>query len=128
MNKNIIGFEALAITDIDQVGGKNASLGEMIANLTQSGVQVPGGFATTAAAFQQFLQQNGLAAKINSALSELDIEDIKALAETGKKIRQWVVDTPLPADLQADIRAAYADIERTASNGYCSCGKVISHS
>jgi pyruvate,water dikinase len=89
------------------VGGKNASLGEMISQLAASGVRVPGGFATTAHAFRQFLQQSGLAAKINARLAALDIDDVRALAQAGTEIRQWVVDTPFPADLEAAVRAEF---------------------
>ncbi len=103
----VLPFEQLRMTDVESVGGKNASLGEMISQLAASGVRVPGGFATTAHAFRQFLQQSGLAAKINARLAALDIDDVRALAQAGTEIRQWVVDTPFPADLEAAVRAEF---------------------
>ena len=95
----VIWFENLRMTDVERVGGKNASLGEMISQLAHSGVRVPGGFATTADAYRDFLQHNGLADRINTALSKLDIDDVTELARVGKEIRQWIIDTPFPAKL-----------------------------
>lgn len=92
---------------VDQVGGKNASLGEMYRQLNQSGVLVPNGFATTADAFREFLDQNHLADKINQSLQQLDVDDVTALAQMGKTIRQWVVDTPFPSALELAITTAY---------------------
>lgn len=103
----VIWFEKLRMTDVEEVGGKNASLGEMISQLAGSGVRVPGGFATTAQAYRDFLQHNGLADKINAALAKLDIEDVSELARIGKEIRQWIIDTPFPAKLDADIKEAW---------------------
>ncbi|POA97914.1 phosphoenolpyruvate synthase [Chromobacterium sinusclupearum] len=103
----VIWFEKLRMTDVEEVGGKNASLGEMISQLAGSGVRVPGGFATTAQAYRDFLQHNGLAGKINAALAKLDIEDVSELARIGKEIRQWIIDTPFPAKLDADIKEAW---------------------
>jgi len=100
-------FEHLRMTDVEAVGGKNASLGEMISQLAASGVRVPGGFATTAYAFRRFLKQGGLDARIADKLATLDTDDVRALAEAGAQIRQWVVDTPLPADLEAAIREQF---------------------
>jgi pyruvate,water dikinase len=96
------------MTDVEQVGGKNASLGEMITQLSDAGVRVPGGFATTAAAFRDFLRESGLTAKIDASLEKLDTEDLQALTETGKRIRQWVIDAPLTPRLLKDISEAYA--------------------
>jgi pyruvate, water dikinase len=107
MNKNIIHFESLGINDIDQVGGKNASLGEMISHLNKTRVRVPGGFATTAYAYRNFLAQNGLDNRIDSALSNLDVDDVKKLAKVGQSIRQWIIETPFPDDLETDICSAY---------------------
>jgi pyruvate,water dikinase len=107
-------FEQLRMTDVETVGGKNASLGEMISQLAASGVRVPGGFATTAHAFRQFLQHNGLAEKISSRLSTLDTEDVKALAQAGAEIRSWIETTPFPADLEAAIRSEF--VKLTAGN------------
>ncbi len=104
----VVPFEHLRMTDVESVGGKNASLGEMISQLAASGVRVPGGFATTAHAFRQFLAHNGLAAKINARLASLNTDDVRALAQAGAEIRQWVEETPFPADLQAAITAEFA--------------------
>jgi len=107
-------FEALRMTDVDTVGGKNASLGEMINQLAASGVRVPGGFATTAFAFREFLAHGGLKARIQDKLATLDTEDVRALADAGKQIRQWIVDTPLPDALDAAVREQFARL--SASN------------
>ena len=107
-------FEHLRMTDVESVGGKNASLGEMISQLAASGVRVPGGFATTAHAFRRFLAHNGLADKINAKLAALNTEDVRALAEAGAEIRKWVEDTPFPADQQAAITSEFAKL--TADN------------
>lgn len=103
----VVPFENLRMTDVESVGGKNASLGEMISQLAASGVRVPGGFATTAHAFREFLRHEGLADKINAKLSKLDTEDVRALAEAGAEIRQWVTDTPFPASLEHAIRGEF---------------------
>ncbi len=100
-------FEHLRMSDVETVGGKNASLGEMISQLAASGVRVPGGFATTAHAFRRFLRHGGLDQRIQDKLAALDVEDVRALAEAGALIRQWVVDTPFPPDLEAAIRADF---------------------
>jgi pyruvate,water dikinase len=105
--KNVIGFEHLGMGDVDRVGGKNASLGEMISNLAGLGVSVPGGFATTADAYRAFLEGNGLKARIDQTLDALDVDDVDALAAAGAEIRAWIIDTPFQADLQADIEQAY---------------------
>ncbi len=89
-------------------GGKNASLGEMISNLAGAGVSVPGGFATTAQAYRDFLEQSGLNDKIHAALDALDVDDVAALAKTGAQIRQWVMDAEFPQRLDAEIRSAFA--------------------
>ncbi|WKB53650.1 phosphoenolpyruvate synthase [Eleftheria terrae] len=106
----VVPFENLRMTDVESVGGKNASLGEMISQLAASGVRVPGGFATTAHAFRQFLAHEGLADRINEALSRLDTEDVRALAEAGAKIRQWVIDTPFPPALEDAIRTQFVQL------------------
>ncbi len=106
----VIPFEQLRMGDVEIVGGKNASLGEMISQLAASGVRVPGGFATTAFAFREFLQNGGLDARIAQALGALDVEDVRALATTGAMIRQWIIDTPLPPALETDIRAHFAQL------------------
>ncbi len=110
----VVPFEHLRMTDVESVGGKNASLGEMISQLAASGVRVPGGFATTAHAFRQFLAHNGLADRIAKRLSTLNTDDVRALADAGAEIRRWIEDTPFPADLEAAIRAEFTKL--TASS------------
>ena len=102
----VVPFENLRMTDVESVGGKNASLGEMISNLP-TGVKVPTGFATTAHAFRQFLAFNDLAGKINAKLMTLDTDDVNALAVTGAEIRAMVETQPFPADFEAEIRRAF---------------------
>ncbi len=106
----VIPLEQLRIGDVEQVGGKNASLGEMISQLAGSGVRVPGGFATTAQAYREFLAHQGLADRINALLSRLDVDDVMALAQAGAQIRQWVVETPFPAALEAAIHEHYKQL------------------
>ncbi|EKM24563.1 phosphoenolpyruvate synthase [Vibrio sp. HENC-03] len=96
--------------DVDKVGGKNASLGEMVSNLANVGVSVPNGFATTSYAFNQFLDHEGLDERIHQLLDELDVEDVEALRKTGATIRQWVLEAPFPADLEQDIRDNYKEL------------------
>ncbi len=105
----VVPFEQLRMSDVESVGGKNASLGEMISQLP-SGVKVPTGFATTAHAFRQFLQHDGLSARINAELDALDTEDVRALAEVGARIRAMVEAQPFPADLEKAIRDAFATL------------------
>src|SRR5512141_1365243 len=107
MQAYVIPFQSLGLTDIPEVGGKNASLGEMISNLSSSGVHVPGGFATTAQAYRDFLANDGLDKRIEQALVKLDIEDVGALAEAGRKIRGWIIEAPLPKRLEDEIRSHY---------------------
>ncbi len=110
-------FEHLRMTDVETVGGKNASLGEMISQLATAGVRVPGGFATTAHAFRVFLQQGGLDKRISDRLAKLNVDDVRALAEAGAQIRQWIIDTPLPADLEAAIREQFARLSAGSPAG-----------
>ena len=110
----IVWFKDLGMGDVERVGGKNASLGEMISNLAGAGVSVPDGFATTADAYREFLKHEGLDDRINAALDALDVDDVEALAKTGKQIREWVGQAPFPAKLEADIREAFT----TLSNGH----------
>ncbi|MRJ40898.1 phosphoenolpyruvate synthase [Idiomarina sp. FenBw--71] len=98
------------MNDVGRVGGKNASLGEMISHLAGAGVDVPNGFATTAEAFNEFLEQSGVNERIHAILDTLDTDDVKALAEAGKQIRQWVIETPFQPELDQAIRAAYQDL------------------
>ncbi len=107
MEQLVIPFEKLRMTDVDQVGGKNSSLGEMISQLADTGVRVPGGFATTAHAYREFLAQSGLDKKINDTLDVLDVDDVNALVKTGAEIRQWILETPFPMDLTIAITEQY---------------------
>ncbi|WP_244859766.1 phosphoenolpyruvate synthase [Nitrosospira sp. NRS527] len=102
------------MTDVSSVGGKNASLGEMISQLAEAGVRVPGGFATTADAYRDFLDQGGLTQRIEKRLSALDTGDIKALATAGAQVRGWIVDTPIPPRLEKEISVAYDKMLRDA--------------
>lgn len=113
MTARVIPLNQLGKHDVELVGGKNASLGEMISHLANAGVSVPTGFATTAEAYREFLQQSGLNDKIKAELDQLDVDNIQALTETGAKIRQWIVDTPLTKALEQEIRLAF----HTLSNG-----------
>ena len=108
MNTFVKNFKELRMTDVEEVGGKNSSLGEMISQLSTAGVRVPGGFATTADAYRAFLAHNDLADKINARLSSLNVDDVDALLKTGAEIRQWVVDTPFPEQLEKEIAVHYA--------------------
>jgi pyruvate,water dikinase len=110
MQAYVIPFEQLGMHDVDRVGGKNASLGEMISNLAASDVRVPGGFATTAQAYRDFLAHEGLESRIKDTLAKLDVDDVVALAKTGEKIRSWIVEAPLPARLELEIREHYAKL------------------
>ncbi|HXH04783.1 MAG TPA: phosphoenolpyruvate synthase [Candidatus Competibacteraceae bacterium] len=114
MAEHVLWFEALGMHDVERVGGKNASLGEMISHLSAAGVQVPGGFATTAEAYWEFLETSGLTERIHNELATLDVEDVTRLAEAGGRIRQWVIDAPLPPALEQAIRQAYARMEAEA--------------
>lgn len=106
--KYVVWFDQLRMTDVESVGGKNASLGEMISQLAGAGVRVPGGFATTADAFRAFLQFEGLEQRIKARLVDLDVNDVAALTAAGKDIRQWIIDTPFPVELDQQIAEAYA--------------------
>ncbi|MFY7864364.1 phosphoenolpyruvate synthase [Roseateles sp.] len=110
----VVPFENLRMSDVEVVGGKNASLGEMISELSSSGVRVPGGFATTAHAFREFLKHEGLDKRIEARLATLNTDDVRALAEAGAEIRGWLEAQPFPADLEAQIRSSFAKL--TADN------------
>src|SRR5580765_7742680 len=109
LNTYVIPFERLGMHDVETVGGKNASLGEMISSLTRLGVRVPGGFATTAQAYRDFLKQGGVDERIRGVLANLDVEDVTRLAATGAQIRQWILSTPFPADFE---RAVVEELRR----------------
>ncbi|MCL6271955.1 phosphoenolpyruvate synthase [Sansalvadorimonas sp. 2012CJ34-2] len=116
MEAYVIGLEKLGKNDVEQVGGKNASLGEMISNLAGAGVSVPGGFATTSVAYRDFLEQSGLNDRIHTLLDELDVEDVKALAETGAKIRQWIIDEPFQPRFEQAISEAWEALKGRNEN------------
>lgn len=103
----VIPFSQLRMTDVDIVGGKNASLGELLSQLTEAGIRVPDGFATTAEAFRVFLKEGGLDKRIEDRLSKLDVDDVKELAKAGAEIREWIEKAPFPAQLEKEIREHY---------------------
>ncbi|TNH42154.1 phosphoenolpyruvate synthase [Photorhabdus luminescens] len=107
---NVLWYNQLGMHDIDRVGGKNASLGEMIAHLSELGVSVPNGFATTAQAFNDFLEQSGVNQRIYDLLDETDVDDVNQLSRAGAQIRQWVIDTPFTPQLEKDIQDAYQQL------------------
>ncbi|GAT74965.1 phosphoenolpyruvate synthase [Microbacterium sp. HM58-2] len=107
---NILWFTQIGMNDVAQVGGKNASLGEMVSNLSGAGVSVPGGFATTADAYREFLATDGLYDRIRTAVEALDVDDVAELARVGATVREWIEQQPLPAAFEADIREAYATL------------------
>ncbi|MET4727414.1 pyruvate,water dikinase [Lysobacter enzymogenes] len=117
MNENILWLHALRLHDLARVGGKNSSLGEMIGNLANLGVSVPGGYATTAEAFKAFIAHNDLHQRIYDKLATLDVEDVPALTAAGGEIRGWVIDAPLQPDLDQDIRAAYRKLSEENGGG-----------
>ncbi len=110
MKPYVIELDKLGMQDVEIVGGKNASLGEMISNLSSLGVAVPGGFATTSAAYRDFLQDSGLADRINGVLDGLDVDNIDALTDAGKSIRDWIVETPLPDRLTEDLSKSWKEM------------------
>lgn len=107
MDSYVISLDQLGMNDVENVGGKNSSLGEMISHLSSLGVDVPGGFATTAQAYWDFLETGNLRGRIQEALKDLDVDDVDELTRTGAMIRQWVMENPLPARLQEEIEVAY---------------------
>lgn len=114
----VVSFEQLRMTDVDSVGGKNASLGEMISQLAGAGVRVPGGFATTAQAFRDFLKSTQLDTRIADRLSRLDPDDVRDLAIAGAEIRQWIIDTPFPGDFEKAIRQAFAALDADGKGSF----------
>ena len=114
MQENVLWYQHLGMDDVGRVGGKNASLGEMISNLANAGVQVPGGFATSAQAFHEFLDQSGLEKRIHDVLDTLDVDDVEALAKAGEQIRNWVIDTPFTPGLEKDIKEAFEKLQGEA--------------
>ncbi|GGM27256.1 phosphoenolpyruvate synthase [Pseudomonas asuensis] len=116
MDEYVVSLDKLGVHDVEHVGGKNASLGEMISNLASAGVSVPGGFATTAQAYRDFLEQSGLNDRIHAALDALNVDDVNALAKTGAEIRQWIMDAEFPTRLDAEIRTAFAQLSAGNDN------------
>lgn len=114
----VVSFEQLRMTDVDSVGGKNASLGEMISQLSEAGVRVPGGFATTAQAFRDFLSATGLDTRISERLTTLNPDDVRELALAGAQIRQWIVEAPLPDQLHSDIKKAFALLDAEGKGSF----------
>ena len=114
--KYVVPFSQLRMTDVESVGGKNASLGEMLSQLSGSGVRVPDGFATTAEAFREFLAASGLDRRIADRLASLDIDDVRALARSGEEIRSWLVDAPLPKRLEEEIKSSYQRLKGESSS------------
>lgn len=112
MQEFVVWYQDLGMHDVPRVGGKNASLGEMISNLANAGVQVPGGFATTAYAFNQFLEQSGLNERIYQVLDGLNVDDVNALAKAGAQIRQWVIDTPFQTEFEQAIQTSYQQLQQ----------------
>ncbi|KOO59314.1 phosphoenolpyruvate synthase [Rheinheimera sp. KL1] len=112
MQEFVVWYQDLGMHDVPRVGGKNASLGEMISNLANAGVQVPGGFATTAYAFNQFLEQSGLNERIYQVLDGLNVDDVNALAKAGAQIRQWVIDTPFQTEFEHAIQTSYQQLQQ----------------
>ena len=107
MQEYVLWYQELGMNDVNQVGGKNASLGEMISNLANAGVKVPGGFATTSFAFNEFLEQSGLEARIHNILDTLDVDDIAALTKAGEQIRNWIIETPFTPALESALAESY---------------------
>ena len=112
MVEYVVSLDKLGVHDVEHVGGKNASLGEMISNLAGAGVSVPGGFATTSQAYRDFLELSGLNDQIHAALDALDVDDVNALARTGAQIRQWIMEAEFPEKLNAEIRTAFATLSQ----------------
>ncbi|MCU1729042.1 phosphoenolpyruvate synthase [Pseudomonas sp. 7P_10.2_Bac1] len=112
MVEYVVSLDKLGVHDVEHVGGKNASLGEMISNLAGAGVSVPGGFATTSQAYRDFLELSGLNDQIHAALDALDVDDVNALAKTGAQIRQWIMEAEFPEKLNEQIRAAFATLSQ----------------
>ncbi|WP_088813614.1 phosphoenolpyruvate synthase [Polynucleobacter victoriensis] len=117
-NAYVLPFEELRMSDVESVGGKNASLGEMISQLNASGVRVPTGFATTALAFRDFLVHNKLTERINDRLDKLNVDDVKALAEAGAEIRRWVEEAPFQERLEKEIREAFKVLDADGKGSF----------
>ena len=127
MQEYVVWYQDLGMDDVGRVGGKNASLGEMISNLANAGVQVPGGFATTSKAFNDFLDQSGLEAKIHEVLDNLDVDNIKALTEAGEKIRNWVIETPFQPEFEQAMKDAFQALQGDAGEEASFAVRLLSH-
>lgn len=114
--KYVIPFSQLRMTDVNLVGGKNASLGEMLGQLTSAGLRVPDGFATTADAFREFLEYESLRERIARRLQELNVDDVRALSAAGQEIRRWIISAPLPERFEAKIRSSFQSLEKEGSS------------
>ena len=114
----VLPFEQLRMTDVESVGGKNASLGEMISQLASTGVRVPTGFATTALAFRDFLKHNNLTERIQKRLEGLNIDDVRALAQAGAEIREWIETAPFQTKLEEEIRKAFAVLDDSGKGSF----------
>ena len=114
----VLPFEQLRMTDVESVGGKNASLGEMISQLASTGVRVPTGFATTALAFRDFLKHNNLTERIQQRLEGLNIDDVRALAQAGAEIRNWIETAPFQPKLDEEIRKAFAVLDDSGKGSF----------
>src|SRR5690349_9540516 len=117
MTSLVLDLATLRMKDVAAVGGKNASLGEMISQLGGAGVRVPGGFATTADAYREFLAQGGLKERIASRIAKLNVNDVEALAQAGKEIRGWIVAQDFPSRLRDEISGAYGKLTNGAGDG-----------
>ena len=127
MSDLVLWLDQLRLSDLGQVGGKNASLGEMIGNLSKLGVSVPGGFATTAFAFQQFIAQSGLAERIQQRLAGLDVDDVDALVKAGTEIRGWVIDTPRGRPRRRRARSLRAAVQDGRNRQHRGRGAFVGH-
>ncbi len=116
MKDCVVLLNKVGMGDVERVGGKNASLGEMISNLSELGVSVPGGFATTAEAYRDFLHINQLTERIAAQLETLDVDDVNALAKAGAAIRQWIIDAPFEPEFETQIRSSFADMQDGNTN------------
>lgn len=114
----VVPFEKLRMSDVDSVGGKNASLGEMISQLANAGVRVPGGFATTADAFRDFLKTSGLDKRIADRLTSLNPEDVRELAQAGAEIRGWITEAPFSDEFEKQIRQSYAELDADGKGSF----------
>src|SRR5262245_15699741 len=112
----VIALDKLGMADVPRVGGKNASLGEMIGRLSDAGIRVPGGFATTTFSFREFLDESGLVDKTRARIAQVDVDDVGALAKAGSDVRRWIVESAFPAPFVEAVTDAYRALERESPN------------